>query len=218
MPDIPLTLDEWLPLALGVLRAIVFSYRQRPFKTPRTLDETYLEAVYELVRWYEMWKEEGRLQPKWTPATSATFAWQHALERIHAIMGGVMRTPYRLPRYGPERLRYQTTTPPEEMPYSEAFRSPEEDVAYKMAERAELREALSEVLNEIPAANADAIIMRYFQNMNLTEIGQRMGVTRPTVSNRIRRGIAMIQEMVGSDVTLLLHEFGNDPGGRSNLK
>lgn len=208
MPDIPLTLDEWFPLAVSVLRAITYNYRRSPFKTPRILGEIYSEAVYDLVRMYHNWKEEGRLQPKWTPASCAKFAWQHALERTYGIMGGIMRTPACLPRYGPERLKYQSSTPPEDMPYSETFRGPEGDIPYKMAELNEMREAILEVLNEIPTVNADAIFMHYFQHMSLTAIGQRQEITRPGAALRIQDGIAMIQELLGSNVALLLHDFG----------
>ncbi|KKK48985.1 hypothetical protein LCGC14_3139610, partial [marine sediment metagenome] len=85
---------------------------------------------------------------------------------------------------------------------------PEGDIPYKMAELNEMREAILEVLNEIPTVNADAIFMHYFQHMSLTAIGQRQEITRPGAALRIQDGIAMIQELLGSNVALLLHDFG----------
>ena len=203
MPNIPLTLDEWLPLAIGNLRAIVFNYRKSPYATPRTLDETYLEAVYELARWYNAWEEEGRVQPKWTPSTSATFAWQHALERVHSIFGGVMRTPVSVPRHGPERLKYQSVN----MTHGEAFLPAETPTAHEEAELHEMREAILEVLDLLPPQNADAVFLHYIKENSYAETGRLLVIPRETVRHRIIRGIELIREIVGED--WFLHDYEN---------
>lgn len=196
MPNIPLTLDEWLVLALRGLGAIVGNYRRSVYKTPRTLDETYLEASYELARWYSQWREEGRTQPKWTPASSAKFAWQHALEKVHAIMGGVMRTPAALPRHGPERWKYQSTTPPEDMPYGEMFAASER--LEEEIEAAELEEAIMDAIQEMPPHLAEAVYLHHIKGLNSVEIGRRLGVSREVARNRILSGTRQLQQLLTS--------------------
>lgn len=77
------------------------------------------------------------------------------------------------------------------------------------AEMSRLRRALSQALREdVTEKQRRALLLYYGEGLNMTEIGQRLGVDKSTVSRTIRRGEKNLRRCVRYGAARLLREDG----------
>jgi RNA polymerase sigma-70 factor (ECF subfamily) len=68
------------------------------------------------------------------------------------------------------------------------------------AQRHEQVAELARELAQLPAPQRDALVLHYFQQLPLAEIGERLGRSRPAVASLLRRGLRQLrQRMVAAE-------------------
>lgn len=67
------------------------------------------------------------------------------------------------------------------------------------AERSEQLLRLTEVLEELPESQRDAIVLHYFQQQSLAETAEELGRTPAAVAGLLHRGLKRLREKLGSD-------------------
>lgn len=61
------------------------------------------------------------------------------------------------------------------------------------------RESLNSILNSLPYKYRECIILRYYYQFTLEEIGELLHVPKSTVNTRIRRGLLHLHNILGED-------------------
>lgn len=69
-----------------------------------------------------------------------------------------------------------------------------------LAQRGEETLKLAEVMASLPVSQREAILLRYFEELTLEEIGRQLSISESTVAREIRRGFATLRESLGSSV------------------
>lgn len=67
------------------------------------------------------------------------------------------------------------------------------------AERADFQRSLSEAVHELPEPFRTVVVLRYFDELSIDEIAERLGVPRETVRSRQRRGLARLRDRLGKE-------------------
>jgi RNA polymerase sigma-70 factor (ECF subfamily) len=70
------------------------------------------------------------------------------------------------------------------------------------SERAERNEAvvgLAAALDQLPEPNRQAIVMRHFQGLSLSEISESLGRTPQAVAGLLKRGLAELRELMSHE-------------------
>ena len=70
-----------------------------------------------------------------------------------------------------------------------------------------------EILDGLRASERAAFVLRFLEEMTVSEVAERMAVSNSTAKRLIKRGVAKVSDRVGRDVDL--KAFFQDAGGRS---
>lgn len=122
--------------------------------------------------------EVWRRGPEYDPARAGVLTWVMTIARSRAIDERRKRRPAPI---DPTALE-EPTTPGEES-------SPE-------VERMIERWSLAELLDRIPAEEAAALRLRFYDELVQTEIAERLGVPLGTVKTRMVRGLSRLRELL----------------------
>lgn len=69
----------------------------------------------------------------------------------------------------------------------------------RAAERADFQRSISEAVHELAEPFRTVVVLRYFDELSIDEIAERLGVPRETVRSRQRRGLARLREQLARD-------------------
>ncbi len=64
------------------------------------------------------------------------------------------------------------------------------------------RATLSRALRELSAPHREVVVLRFYENLKLEEIAQRLGVSKGTVKSRLHYAMARMQELLPPEMNL----------------
>lgn len=85
---------------------------------------------------------------------------------------------------------YKVTSKQSELP--ESLASKNNSVPY-IFEKKETRERIKEALEELPENQKEALLLKYFHDMKIKEIGRVTGANQSTVKSRLKQGLSKLE-------------------------